>query len=46
MFVATSVFIRIKFKPDLFSFPAHITPSSGFFQWLTILSQQLDLCPE
>ena len=30
VFVATSGFIRTNFKPDLFSFPAHKTPSSGF----------------
>ena len=32
VFVATSGFIRTNFKLDLFSFPAHITPSSGFSQ--------------
>ena len=30
VFVAKSGFIRTNFKPDLLSFPAHITPSSGF----------------
>ena len=30
VFVATSGFIRTNFEPDLFFFPAHITPPSGF----------------
>ena len=38
--------IRANFKPDFISFPVHRTPLSRLSQWLTILSQQLHLCPE
>ena len=44
--VATSVSIRTNFKPDFISFPVHITPLSRLSKWLTILSQQLHMCPE
>ena len=44
--VATSVSIRTNFKPDFISFPVHITSLSRLSKWLTILSQQLHMCPE
>ena len=34
------------FKPDLISFPAHIASLLVLSLWLTILNQQLRLCPE
>ena len=44
--VATSVSIRTNFKLDLICFPVHIASLSCLSQWLTILNQQLHLCPE
>ena len=44
--VARFVSIRTNFKPDLISFTVYIIPLSRLSQWLTILSQQLQLCPE
>ena len=38
--------VRTNFKADLISFPMYIIPLSRLSQWLTILSQQLHLCPE
>ena len=44
--VAMCVSIQTNFKPDLISFPVHITPLSRLSQWSIILSQQVHLCPE